>query len=413
MRHGRADLAFAASRAWDQFGANGMRALHAPLLIDSYRLEERVLHSELVGPLLEELRPLGLVGIGILPGPIRRPFGVADRLAAPRDFRGLTIGTQQSRVADATMRALGASPRRLPADASGLSGVDGVERQVAAIESDRLDVRGSHLMANVDLWPRPLVLFANESSYRGLTSDQRRILRRAAANVVSKMTTTQQSFDAETTANICRKGRARFDSATSAELRALRTAVAPVYRQLRRDRATAAAIDSIERLKNELGEPPAELRKCERAPRQRSARAATKIDGVWRMDTDRGAARPEFFPENWGHWIFVFDRGRFAITQENKLSCTWGYGRFAVDKNRTSWTFTDGGGIAPSGAMNRPGEFFVFDFSVYRDTLTLGPVKGQISPLNFRAKPWRRLSDTPSRRHLSKRCPPPAAALRD
>jgi hypothetical protein len=69
--------------------------------------------------------------------------------------------------------------------------------------------------------------------------------------------------------------------------------------------------------------------------------------------------------------------------------------------------------MAPSGANNKPGEFFVFDFSSYRDTLTVTPVEGEISPGNFRAKPWRRVSDTPSRRYLSKRCSPPAAALRD
>jgi TRAP-type transport system periplasmic protein len=106
-------------------------------------------------------------------------------------------------------------------------------------------------------------------------------------------------------------------------------------------------------------------------------------------------------------------RGRFAITQENPDACTWQYGTFDVDGNRMSWTFTDGGGIAPNYAYNKPGEFFVFDFSAYRDTLTVTPVKGEISPLNFRAKPWRRVSDTPSRRYFSKRCPPPAAALRD
>jgi TRAP-type C4-dicarboxylate transport system substrate-binding protein len=413
MRDGRADLAFAASRAWDEFGAKRLRALHAPLLIDSYKLEEWVLQSDLVAPMLEELRPLGLVGIGILPGPLRRSFGISHPLAAPRDFKGLTIGTQQSRVADATMRALDASPRRLPADASGVSGIDGIERQIASIEADRLDLEGSHIMTNVDLWPRPLVVFANERSFRELTRDQRRILRTAAANVVSRMTATQVHFDSEASANLCRKGRATFDSATSHELQALRGAVNPVYALLRRDQGTAAAIDSIERLKANLDEPPTELPKCQRKASKRSTRAATKIDGVWTMDTDESTSGPEHFPENWGHWIFVFDRGRFAITQENKPSCTWGYGKFVVHGNRMSWTFTDGGGIAPSGAMNKPGEFFVFDFSVYRDTVTLTPVQGRISPINFRVKPWRRLSETPTRRYFSKRCPPPAAALGD
>jgi hypothetical protein len=61
--------------------------------------------------------------------------------------------------------------------------------------------------------------------------------------------------------------------------------------------------------------------------------------------------------------------------------------------------------------MNKPGEYFVFDFSAFRDTLVLAPVEGEISPVNFRAEPWRLLSSTPSSEHHSTRCPPPAAAL--
>ena len=142
---------------------------------------------------------------------------------------------------------------------------------------------------------------------------------------------------------------------------------------------------------------------------RRASRPASTASGPW---TPTAAPRlPERQDENWGHWIFVFDRGRFAITQENETSCTWGYGRYALNGARMSWSFEDGGGIAPNNAMNRPGEYFVFDFSTYRDTLTLTPVEGQISPLNFRAQPWRRLAETASTEHFSKHCPPPAAAL--
>ena len=128
------------------------------------------------------------------------------------------------------------------------------------------------------------------------------------------------------------------------------------------------------------------------------------------MDTGRSASAPEYLDENWGHWILVFDRGRFAITQENKTSCTWGYGTFSVDGDETTWLFTDGGGEAPNGAMNKPGEQFSYRLSIFRDTATLGPVKGAISPTNFDAKPWRRLG-APARAKFSRRCPPPAQAL--
>jgi hypothetical protein len=129
------------------------------------------------------------------------------------------------------------------------------------------------------------------------------------------------------------------------------------------------------------------------------------------MTTSKSAAAPEFLAENWGKWVFVFDRGHFAITQENRDACTWGYGTFIVKGHHVEWTFTDGGGTGPNNAFNKPGEFFVFGWSLYRETLTLTPVQGEISPENFRAKPWQRINATPSSRSFSKRCPPPDNAL--
>ena len=124
---------------------------------------------------------------------------------------------------------------------------------------------------------------------------------------------------------MCRRNQASFDAATPAEVRALRRAVEPVYRDLERDPRTRASIHAIESLKRDVAAPPAVVPGC-RASQTPRGGATTKLDGVWTMDTDRSAAAPEYFPENWGHWVFVFDRGRFAITQENKPSCTWGSG---------------------------------------------------------------------------------------
>ena len=106
------------TRAWDDFGAPGtQRALGAPFLVDSYPLQERVLTSDLVETMLAGAATRR-------PGGDRDPARarsdarsvMAHALAAPRDFRDLAIGTQQSDVADATLLALGARPRRLPLD---------------------------------------------------------------------------------------------------------------------------------------------------------------------------------------------------------------------------------------------------------------------------------------------------------
>jgi TRAP-type C4-dicarboxylate transport system substrate-binding protein len=414
MQDGGADLAMVGARSWDEFGSLSLRALIAPLLVDSYALEARVLTSDVVDTMLEESPPSGLVGIGVLPGPIRRLLGTHAALASPDDFHGLTIGTQQSSVADATMRALGATPRRLPFDVttfSGLGELDGLELQVAAIENARLDAVGSHLMTNVALWSRPIVVFASKASFVGLDDEERQVLRTAIRNVVPDKTAQLGTDEAELAANLCRKGRTTFDAATPGELQALRQAVEPVYTELRSDPATRSALHAIERLKQDLDEPRSEIPACVPEPGAASDGRVTEVDGVWSMDTGVEAAAPDYLDENWGHWIYVFDRGRFAITQENETSCTWGYGTYAVNGNQMAWSFLDGGGIAPNNATNRPGEYFVFDFSTYRDTLVLTPVEGQVSPNNFLAEPWRRLSETPTTVHLSTRCPPPPTAL--
>ena len=405
VRAGRADFAWAGARAW----GGSLRALNAPLLIDSYALQQRVLGDGLVDSMLDEPERLELAGIGVLPGPLRRPVGLHGRLVEPADFDGLAIGEQQSRVAVATLRALGADPVALPV-AGEPDGLDGVEASMPAVEAGRYDGdAGSRLAENLILWPRPLVVFANADAYAALSDDEREVLAGAIVAAGPILAARQRAFERESAANICRRGRMAFDTASDGQLRALRAAVEPVQAELRRDPATRSALDAITAIKRELAAPPAELPACGR-PEAPAARTRTPLDGTWRMDTDRGAAAPDFLEENWGRWIFVFDHGRFAITQDNRAACTWGYGSYSVDGDVTTWRFADGGGVAPNDAANKPGEQFSFSLSLFRDTATLGPVPGAVSPGNFDAEPWRRLGP-PTVAHFSRRCPPPAEAL--
>src|SRR3954447_4420647 len=305
---GRADLAFAGTRAWDEFGVHRMSALMAPLLVDSYPLEQRVLEGDVGRQMLAELQPLGLVGIGILPGGMRHPFAQSKRLGVPADYRGLEIGTQQSRVADTTMRALAAHPIRVPADTLGFQGPDGYEQRVFVLYGDRLAAPGSHITVNVDLWPRPLVIFAGARAYKRLTAGERDVLQHAAANASPKAGPAARAGDLEMAGNFCRNGHVALDRASPSELLALRQAVAPVYRQLESDPATRDAIQKIESMKAQLAEPPAGLPKCASHPAAPAA-ARTSLDGVWQMDT---ASSSDGQAENWGHWIFDFDHGKFA-----------------------------------------------------------------------------------------------------
>src|SRR5262249_45365099 len=150
----------------------------------------------------------------------------------------------------------------------------------------------------------------------------------------------------------------------------------------------------------------------------RLAGTAGPLDGVYQytdtaaeLRATSGTLAGDGGPENHRAWPLVLDRGHFAVPQEDRLACGWGYGTFTVRGNNMEWLITNGGGIAPDNATNKPGEDFLFGWSLYRGVLTLSPVKGAISPSNFRVKPWTMVSTTPSARFLSKRCPPPAGAL--
>jgi TRAP-type transport system periplasmic protein len=64
---GKADLGWAGTRVFDELGDPAFNPLHAPLLIDSYDLEEKVLSDDVVAPMLKSLDDLELQGIGVLP----------------------------------------------------------------------------------------------------------------------------------------------------------------------------------------------------------------------------------------------------------------------------------------------------------------------------------------------------------
>jgi len=367
--------------------------------------------SPLIGRMLGGLRPLGLAGIGVLPGPLRKPLGITRPLRGPSDYAGLRIGTQQSPVADATMRALGARPVWFGSQAP-VAGLDGIEQQISEIQDDRYDTAGKYLTANVSLWPRPLVLFASGRTWAALTPGQRRVLRQAVTDDLTAETQAVRDNEQTDTAILCRRG-VHFLTATPAGLAALRHAVRPVYHQLERDPQTRDYIQQIEAMGKGISPPPAPG--CAHIPQL--AGKAGPLDGVWQFTSTPadlraiGTPQGDIKPDNYGTYTIVIDRGRFAFTQETRPACIWGYGTFTVNGNHFEQLFTDGGGLAPDDSANKPGELFTFRWSLYRGVLTLSPVNGAVSPPPSMAKPWVRISTTPSARFLNRRCLPPAGAL--
>jgi TRAP-type C4-dicarboxylate transport system substrate-binding protein len=396
VKAGKAELGWAGTRAFDSVGVAAFDALHAPLLVDSYGLERKVLESPLTGRMLEALDPLGLVGLGILPGPLRKPLGV-ERLVRPEDFRGRELATAQSRVAESTLRTVGAILYPIPS-AGVIDGLDGVDQQLASIQGNRYDSVATYLTANVNLWPRLPVIFMNKEAYAALSETQRRALKEATSSALERTLAVQRRDEEESAAILCRRG-LDFVTASEADLAALRDAVAPVYRRLDGDELTRSAIEQIRAMRGDGARPEAPA--CERGEASTSvAGKATPIDGVYVMTTTReeaaavgGARAEELASENYGRWRFVLDHGRLSYTQSSEGARRWTKATYQVRGDELTFEVTSYGGEAPNGAAEKTGEVFTFRWSRYRDRLTLEPVNGKVSPENFRAKPWRRIGD--------------------
>jgi TRAP-type C4-dicarboxylate transport system substrate-binding protein len=410
VRADKADLGIAGARAWDSVGVRSFRALGAPLLINSYALQDAVLTSGLTARMLKGIGALGLNGLGVLPGPLRYPVGITRPLLGPSDYAGQRIGVQQSLVASSTFRALGAKPAWFAVQAP-IGGFGGVEQGIGNIQGDHYAKRVT-VTGNVVLWPRPLVVFANRRAFAALTSAQQRILTEAAADDVRAETNVELEQERQSSADLCRAGLVRFVDATAADLAALRRAVKPAYTELDADPENRQQIAQILAMRTAYA--PQSPLGCSQVPKV--SVSAGPLDGAYKFtitygDLQAAGADPgELSAGNVGTFTFVFDRGRFAETAENPQTCAWDYGTVTVAGAKISLLYSDGGGTPPSAA-NSPGERFTLGWSLYRDSLSMRRVPAAISPTPFVAEPWLRVSTTPSRSFLSARCPPPANAL--
>jgi TRAP-type C4-dicarboxylate transport system substrate-binding protein len=401
VRAHKVELGAVASRAWDSVGVTSFRALSAPLLIDSYALQERVMGSPIVGEMLAGLRPTGLVGLGVLPGALRRPLGAQRALRTPSDYEGLRIGLQQSRLASASLRALGATPVPIAAD-DPAARLDGVESHVTSIQNTHQDRHARYLTTNVVLWPRPLVIFASRQTLAGLTAAQREILRQALAADLTRETKHLASFERLATATECSQG-LQFIAASSADMSAMRRALEPVYDELERDRQTRRFIGQIERLRRQIGASVSAVPRCSHAAPTVKTAPGTPVDGTYEATVRPGELRPlTRIPEQYGRWQVVLDRGRLRLSLDSDGADWAADGEVRVSGNAMTWTFTHaldwGPHGAPDGVPVAAGDRIAFRWRSSGGSLILTSRPGPLPGVSVH--PLKRVGDAPGQQRL-------------
>jgi TRAP-type C4-dicarboxylate transport system substrate-binding protein len=244
---GTYDLGWAAPRPWHGKGVTSFDALMAPFLIDSYALQAAVLESGLEQEMLAGLDGTGLVGLGILPGPLRRVATAEGTFRAPGDLRGKVVGIQDAEIAARTFEALGASTKDIPSGGT-VDGVDAVEQQLGSIVGNRYHKDLPHVTVDLALWPRPVILFANKARFDSLSRDQQTALRAAAKPLLASTTAGLETEDATALAELCADGADIVVAGTDAAA-ALLTTVKPLYDELEKDAATASMVKRIAEMK--------------------------------------------------------------------------------------------------------------------------------------------------------------------
>ncbi|MGW6277311.1 TRAP transporter substrate-binding protein [Kribbella sp. NPDC055071] len=385
VESGEVDLAVVPARAWHARGIKDFDALIAPMALDSLTVEQQVLASDVTTDMLASVNSIGLVGIGILPGPLRKPVGITRKLLGPADFRGLRIGFSESDVGARALQTLGATPVPSGFAGTSLAGMDGLEQQVTSVQSNLYDGMATTITDNVTLWVRPLIVVANGKKLAALDAAQVDTLRRAAQAAVRSTADLQQKLETDSAAVLCRRGKLQFVNASAAQLHQFHEAFAPVYSWLRQDTRTRSYLERIESLRAQLpAASTSDAQPCA-GSEPPAATAASKLDGVYRTSFTKAelAASPllydqgEVNDDNWGNLTLTIKEGRVTLSRRDGGLDT---GTCVVRADTVLLTF------------GTTGETFGFRWNLYRDTLTLrrdeslGP-----GPTPFLVKPWRRV----------------------
>lgn len=258
---GTVQAASVSSAVWGAKGVTSFDALQAPFLITRYDLEDQVISGEIGTEMLAGVEKLGLVGLAIHEGGLRKPLGAKKPITTLADFKNLKIRSVQSPVLQAGLEALGASPTPIPVTEIYTSlrngTVDAMESNLGLTQTFKLYEVAKFTTLNVNLWPFPTVLVMNKSVFDGLSDAQKTAITDAAKEIPSFSIGIFTDPKNNLIPTLCEEGH-KFAAAKPADLQAMAAATAKVGEKLAADDpATGDFITRITALRDALPAPSA------------------------------------------------------------------------------------------------------------------------------------------------------------
>ncbi|MFF1875577.1 hypothetical protein, partial [Kitasatospora herbaricolor] len=242
------DLGWVQTRAFERLGVPTARALTAPMLVDSYRLEQAVVDSALSTTVLADLRRLGVTGLALEPGFLRRPVATeaSGPLRALSDWRRSTFSSYGSSVEAAAVTAFGARSVQLspPERDTAFANRTLLGYASSIVEQNHNQVLARpYITQNMALWPRMAALIAHPGILSVLSMQQRAWLDDAAADARGR-TGALRTLEQRAILAGCSAG-THFVTADLRDLAGLWHALGPVYAVLGRDEPTRRVILAI------------------------------------------------------------------------------------------------------------------------------------------------------------------------
>ena len=234
-----------------KFGPLGVREFEVfdlPFIFDDREALYRITEGPIGQMLLQRLRAKGITGLAYWDNGFK-VMSATRPLRMPDDFRGLKMRIQPSRVLDAQMRALGASPISLAFgevyQALQAGVVEGTENPPSNFYTQNMHELQPHLTVSRHGYLGYAVI-VNKKFWDGLPSAIRSELEEAMAEATRYANAIAQMENEKALEAVRRSGKTMIHELSEQERQAWRAALAPVYQQME-GRIGKALIEAVKR----------------------------------------------------------------------------------------------------------------------------------------------------------------------